>query len=59
MLVQKKPQTYTLEDYFALEEQSETKHEYHNGEIVPLTGGTTNHNRIIINKSLLVLQTTG
>ena len=49
MLVQTKPQTYTPEEYFALEEQSETKHEYHNGEIVPMTGGTTNHNRIVIN----------
>lgn len=46
MLVQTKPQTYTPEEYFALEEQSETKHEYHNGEIVPMTGGTTNHNKI-------------
>lgn len=49
MLVQTKLQTYTPEDYFALEEQSETKHEYHNGEILPMTGGTTDHNRIIIN----------
>ncbi len=46
MLVQTKPQTYTPEEYFALEEQSETKNEYHNGEIVPMTGGTTNHNKI-------------
>lgn len=49
MLVQTKPQTYTGEEYFALEEKSDIKHEYHQGEIVPMTGGTTNHNRIIIN----------
>ena len=49
MLAQTKPRTYTPEEYLALEEKSEIKHEYHNGEIVPMTGGTTNHNRIAIN----------
>ncbi|MBO1350529.1 MAG: Uma2 family endonuclease [Hormoscilla sp. GUM202] len=49
MLAQTKPRTYSREEYFALEEKSEIKHEYHNGEIVPMTGGTTNHNRIAIN----------
>jgi len=49
MLVQTKPRAYTPEEYFALEEKSEIKHEYHNGKIVPMTGGTTNHNRIALN----------
>ena len=49
MLAQTKPRTYSPEEYFALEEKSEIKHEYHNGEILPITGGTTNHNRIAIN----------
>ncbi len=37
---------YTPEEYLAFEENSEFKHEYRNGEIVPMTGGTTNHNEI-------------
>jgi len=35
---------YSCEEYLNLEEKSEEKHEYHNGEIIPMTGGTTNHN---------------
>ena len=37
---------YTPEEYLALEEQAEYKSEYHDGEIIPMTGGTTNHNEI-------------
>jgi Uma2 family endonuclease len=44
MAVQTKP--YTLEDYLALEAQAVYKNEYRNGEIVPMTGGTTAHNQI-------------
>lgn len=40
---------YTPEEYLALEESAIDKSEYHDGEIVPMTGGTTNHNSIIIN----------
>lgn len=40
---------YTPEEYLALEETAEYKSEYHDGEIVPMTGGTTNHNRIARN----------
>lgn len=40
---------YTPEEYLALEETAEFKNEYHDGEIVPMTGGTTNHNRIARN----------
>ncbi len=39
----------THEQYFALEEKSETRHEYYQGEIFDLAGGTINHNRIIRN----------
>lgn len=35
---------YTREEYLELEEKAEEKHEYHNGEIIAMTGGTTNHN---------------
>ena len=51
--IEKKAQTekryYTPEEYLALEEAAIDKSEYHDGEIVPMTGVTTNHNSIIIN----------
>jgi Uma2 family endonuclease len=37
---------YTDKEYLALEEAAEFKSEYHNGEIIPMTGGSINHNRI-------------
>ncbi|MDY6782291.1 MAG: Uma2 family endonuclease [Cyanobacteriota bacterium] len=37
---------YTPEEYLALEEVAQTKSEYRNGQIIPMTGGTTNYNRI-------------
>lgn len=46
MQLQTKTNYYTPEEYLALEEQAEYKSEYHNGEIIPMTGGTTNHNEI-------------
>ena len=39
---------YTLEEYLALEEKAEFKSEYHDGEIIPMTGGSLNHNRIVL-----------
>ncbi|WP_081972720.1 Uma2 family endonuclease [Leptolyngbya sp. KIOST-1] len=41
--------TYSPEEYLGLEVASEFRHEYIDGEIVPMTGGTPNHNRIIRN----------
>lgn len=40
---------YTSEEYLELEEKAEYKNEYRDGEIVPMTGGTTNHNKIALN----------
>ena len=40
---------YTPEEYLALEAQSDIRHEYLNGEIRVMAGGTTNHNEIITN----------
>ncbi len=40
---------YTPEEYLQIEEQAESKSEYHDGEIVPMAGGTTNHNEICLN----------
>ena len=37
---------YTPEEYLELEAAAESKSEYRDGEIVPVTGGTTNHNKI-------------
>ncbi len=45
---------YTPEEYLKLEEKAEYKSEYHDGKIVPMTGGTTNHNKISLNFCLRV-----
>jgi Uma2 family endonuclease len=49
MKVYTQPKTYTPEEYLELEEKADYKSEYRNGEIVPMTGGTTNHNKIALN----------
>ncbi len=46
MQVQTEKRYYTPEEYLALEEIAENKSEYHDGAIIPMTGGTTNHNII-------------
>ncbi len=46
MQVQTPKVYYTPEEYLALELAAEYKSEYRDGEIVPMTGGTTNHNKI-------------
>ncbi|MGB3510008.1 MAG: Uma2 family endonuclease [Microcoleaceae cyanobacterium] len=46
MQVQIEKRYYTPEEYLSLEKTAEYKSEYHNGEIIPMTGGTTNHNLI-------------
>jgi Uma2 family endonuclease len=38
---------FTPEQYLALEEKTECKSEYHDGAIIPMTGGSLNHNRIL------------
>ena len=46
---------YTVEEYFALEETSDIRHEYYHGEIFPLdtpesqAGGTKRHNLLVQN----------
>jgi Uma2 family endonuclease len=37
---------YTPEEYLALEVESEIRNEYRKGEILPMTGGTPEHNKI-------------
>ncbi len=41
-----KKKIYTLEEYFEHEEKAVSKSEFQNGKIVPMAGGTLNHNRI-------------
>ncbi|MDJ0600656.1 MAG: Uma2 family endonuclease [Crocosphaera sp.] len=48
MTLASEQQIYTPEEYLQLEEESLEKHEYRNGEIVLMTGGTTNHNRLVL-----------
>ncbi|MBE9034668.1 Uma2 family endonuclease [aff. Roholtiella sp. LEGE 12411] len=42
---------YTPEEYLELEEAAEYKSEYIDGQIIPMAGGTVNHNRISLNLS--------
>lgn len=37
---------YSLDEYRVLEEKAEGRNEYHDGEIVPMPGGSLNHSRI-------------
>jgi Uma2 family endonuclease len=39
-------QTHTIDEYLNLELAADTRNEYRNGEIIPMTGGTPEHNRI-------------
>lgn len=49
MSPQSNTQYISPEDYLALEEVAEVRSEYHNGEIRPATGGTAEHNQIVVN----------
>jgi len=46
MQIQTSSKYYTPEEYLELEEKSEVKNEYIHGEIIHISGGTTNHNEI-------------
>ena len=54
MVTQLAQKTYTVEEYLELELASETRSEYRNGEIIPMTGGTPNHNDISGNAYILL-----
>ncbi len=43
MLTSSPPKTISLEEYRNLETIAEVKHEYHDGEIIEMTGGSINH----------------
>ena len=44
----------TVEQYFALEAESEIRYEFIDGEIYPMPGGTLNHDEIIVNTTLIL-----
>ncbi|MBE9040908.1 Uma2 family endonuclease [Oscillatoriales cyanobacterium LEGE 11467] len=46
-----KARSYSPEEYLELEVAAEFKSEYIDGQILPMAGGTTNHNRIALNFS--------
>lgn len=49
MIAQPDVKYYSPEEYLALEEIAEFRNEYIDGEIIPMTGGTTYHNQIALN----------
>lgn len=54
MITQTEIKQYTVDKYLELEIASETRSEYSNGEIIPITGGTPNHNDIAGNLYILL-----
>lgn len=43
------PRRYTVEEYFALEEKSETRHEFLDGYLITMAGASIPHNLICVN----------
>ena len=43
------PRIYTVEEYLAMEELAEEKHEYDNGKLLTMAGASLNHSRITAN----------
>ncbi|WP_020606276.1 Uma2 family endonuclease [Spirosoma spitsbergense] len=50
----KKTHQYTVEEYLVLEEKSEVRHEFYNGDVYAMAGGTVNHNLLIDNVKDLI-----
>ncbi|MEO0468976.1 MAG: Uma2 family endonuclease [Bacteroidota bacterium] len=48
-MAEKAVSSYSYEAYLALEKESDVKHEYHDGFIVAMAGGTPNHSLIGMN----------
>jgi Uma2 family endonuclease len=54
MSIQLEQKTYTPEDYLDFETASAERHDYINGEIIPITGGTPDHNELSISLAAIV-----
>lgn len=50
----KQPRLYSLEEYFKKEERAINKHEFYNGKIVTMSGGTFNHDRLSVKATTLL-----
>ncbi|MDB9318683.1 MULTISPECIES: Uma2 family endonuclease [Cyanophyceae] len=46
MTIAQEKRYYSPEEYLELEVNSEIRHEYIDGQIIPMTGGTPNHNQL-------------
>ncbi len=46
---------YTIKEYLAFEEETLMKHEFHNGEVLAMSGGTLNHSTLSGNMLNMVL----
>ncbi|HYW21399.1 MAG TPA: Uma2 family endonuclease [Nodularia sp. (in: cyanobacteria)] len=51
MMQLQEKRSYSPEEYLELEVNSEIRHEYIDGQIIPMTGGTPNHNQLALNLS--------
>lgn len=49
MIASAKPQRMTAEEYLAWEARQEIRHEYCNGEVFAMAGGTKNHDKLAFN----------
>ena len=54
MMIQTFTSTYTLAQYRRLEETAEERHEYHDGALMAMTGGTLEHSQIALNMCALL-----
>jgi Uma2 family endonuclease len=54
MIAQTEKTNYTAEEYLELELLSDLRNEYRDGKIIPMTGGTPNHNDIASNLIVLL-----
>jgi Uma2 family endonuclease len=43
------PRHYTVDEYFAIDEAAETRHEYVDGQIFDMAGGTDAHSQVTVN----------
>lgn len=57
MIANLQPQKMTVEEYLAWESRQELRHEYCNGEVFAMAGGTKNHDELAFNiRSALISQ---
>lgn len=48
LLTKPEDQVFTIKEYLQLEDSSEVKHEFHDGKIIEMSGGTAVHNEIAL-----------